>query len=554
MQDIRDLNSQCKVVVFPWLTSSVEFGNSDLPTSVLSATSAIDISKYLMSASFSKSLAAPSGSFSLTLPNTHAWNEVLEPGYWLMMWMTQDGDLDIGTTGVVPVNGEFFPAGTPDNNKKLRCVGIVDRLSINYVTGENGERDITWQVSGRDFGAVYEETTVWQNQFIGEKKLQDSLKSRLNVESTQTLTDLISVIHDLFLFPPSLDGFDEGKALTEIGLQWLLPAIMVTQFLGMDLDKKSQGSYFGNIKGVKKFDKSSLSVPVLNPLNFIKGEAWGVLKASSMQQMHELYPELDNNGELKLNFRMIPWSMDVTSYPKLALNARKYKTLVDDAESSIELNGGDVYSFNLGQDNHSRFNHFLTLLLTQNFKFESNVTLLQKAAGLSGRKYPYLIKSSVKRYGFRDQHTEINNPVMAQLSNKFGEKVDPFIIQDINEFMYDIWSSSHMFESGTASIIGTDGIRVGKVLKFNDETDYLRNKAFYIEAYTDTFLVDDNGTASWDQEITLTRGIDQNALKSLSLAGLNPVSKLPSLPGPRNKILRDNKQPFTDTDEFLDED
>lgn len=547
-QDIRHLNAQCKVVAFPWEKSVVEFQNKDLSFGELANATAKDISKYIISCSYSKNLANPSGAFSITLPNSHDWRKVLEPGYWLCIWMSNDGQLSINKK---PGEGKYkIPDGSPESdNSYLRCIGNIDRVAVNYVIGENGEKDIVYEIQGRDFGMIYEEATVWLNMFKGEGKLLQGYNDRLKISSTEGLDVLLSTIHDLFLYPQALPGFNKTKDLTDIGLQFLLPRNMVKQFLGLDLIKGSD-PFFGNIEGVKKFNKSNISFPVTNVLSMVKGNTWSVLKSLSLQQIHELYTELSDDGKPQLVYRMIPWSSNPQNYDKISENAIRYHDLHQ--ESSVEINSGDIYSFNLGRDNHSRFNHYLATQMSQQVKLENNSELLNKANGVN--KFPYIIESSVRRYGFRDQHTEINQTFLIKGTSKRGPNVDVFLIQNVNEFLLDIWQSSHLFDTGSISIIGNKGVRVGKTLKVDRESEYIGGKVFYIEGYVDSFTVEEGGATAWDQQLTLTRGIKTEAIKSISNIGLDRIEKL-DLIGSRNRILEEaeSKDQFEEVDSFVED-
>jgi len=551
IEDIRHLNTQCKVVIFPWDVPIVEFQNNDLDDNVLSSADARDISKYLMSCSYTKTLAQPAGAFSITLPNSHDWRRLIEPGTWLLIYMSNEGDLQINNTDA-SFSGidSGLPEASPErSNVNLRCIGNVDRVAINYVVGDNGERDIVYEVMGRDIGVVYEETTIWLNMFRGEGNLLQGFNDRLKISSTEGLDVLLSTIHDLFFFPQRLPGFNSTKELTSIGEQWLMPRNLINQYLDVGLASGNL-PFFGNIDGVKNFNASDISFPVTNVMNLIKGNAWSVLKSLSFQQLHEFYIELNDFGIPQTTFRMIPWSINPGNYPKLQNNAIRYHDL--QRTDSVLINGGDIYSVNLGRDNHSRFNHYLTTQMSQQVRLENNLSLLENTNGVN--RFPFSIPSSIKRHGFRDQHTEINQTFLIRGSTNFGPTLDIFLLQNANEFMLDIWESSHLFETGSMTIIGNNDIRVGKVLKVDTNSEFFGGRVYYIEGYTDSFTVDENGTTSWEQQLTLTKGIQEEALKSISNIGTNKVENR-NLVNNRNGIIEDaeDSNSMETSDSFIDD-
>lgn len=485
--------SQCKVIVYPWREI---LNNPNLEDSKLAEAGRLDISSQIQSVSFSKNMGNAAGSFSFTLTNspgygTNDWKDIIKRGYWCAIYMTNEGDLDLAQS-VSPVKPKLSEA------KRLRCVGYIERVSVNGTTQENRGLDISYTVSGRDFGIVYEEAEIWHNMFEFDKIMLDSIaQTKLNVVGNVRIHEAIKTVHDLFYYPAKVSGakVNDNKSLLSIGLQWLLPKELVAD-MGFNVSSLTGGTYWGNLPGIFEPETTGAGIAVDKPGDYLTGNAWEQLKRLSIPAFHELFCELGDDNKPKLIFRPIPWGIDQSKYPKNKENIKLYKDLPAIFVSAVEL-----YDFDLGEDDHNRYNSFLTTVSTTLINVENNVSLLQ------GKDFPKNNSASIKRHGFRPMHVTVDSIVKnEELGNGTADQVQ---LVEFNEILYDYWNPAVFAESGSVTKLGTNDVKIGKVMKFKNDVPYLSSKRYYIEGYTDTFTVDENRACSWTQEINLTRGFEE---------------------------------------------
>lgn len=513
--EIRDNKAQCQIVVFPWHSSvPVE----SLSYADLALSDPIDVTLELEgSISFEKDLGQPAGSFSFNLANTRDWKRTIRPGSWCLIYMSQTGGLS------APEPGNGLDISKPDLQKLqyqsnfLRGICYIERVAVKGNVLENGTYDISYQVTGRDYGIVYEETTVWHNFFNFESGIIDAAANFLNAQPTQTIDNLLKTIHQLFYSPsdfPSLADRDpkdkERATLSQVGFQWLLPKEMLTA-VGLKLRDQKLTSFFGHIDGLLNLAPTKTTIPIENPMATLNGNAWEKLKSNSVEQFHELFCELDVNGKPQLNFRPIPWKLDGLGYPDVASFVTAYRDL---AATAVKVDNVEVLEFDVGEDDHSRYNHFYTNVSTSDYTPYDNITELQFPSP-AGNQFPQADLNSIARHGFRPMHVEIN--ALIQLGLNVDAKPDQKILVQYNELIADYWRNAVYFETGSVTISGRQDVRIGKGFLFPDDAPYNANKMFYIEGYSDEFIIEDNGIGEWVQSIKLVKGAELDAIKKVNI-------------------------------------
>lgn len=511
---------QCSVITFSWDKQNPTPSNSRLlPTDYIALAQATpyDISNHIHSVSFSKDLGAPAGSFHVVLDNSRDWKEIVKPGEWCLIFMTQDGDLPRPNESLKGPKGLpiFNPGQFPLIKKRLRGLCYIDRVAVKSSVQENGENEIYFELVGRDFGAVYEQTEIWKNRFGTEAIQIDALQSHLNSAITKDLSGLLGQIHNLIFDPTSeIALIQENSALTEVGPQWLMPMTMaggLFQFGG-------SGTFFANIKDVVNFEPTYCTLPISDPIKTIMGNAWTILKTHSIEELHELFCELDDSGNPKLTFRPIPWKLSPMGYPGIQSKIKFYAQLLDGAVRVTNVTDRD-----LGYDNHARFNHFLVSASFAGMAGVDSISILANSISFAGRKFPYADKPNIVRHGFRPMHIDINTLLQDIRDPKNGTP-DPLLLTQVCEVVFDYWRNAFQFESGTIVQEGQNETRIGKGAFFDSEDALDSNKLFYIEGYTDEFIIDENGAPSWTQTLQLTRGIEIGNIPKLTTGG-SDISK-----------------------------
>lgn len=495
----QDVIAQCKIVVYDWTTKNLTLDagiNSDLTKA-----DPIDVSSQLLGASFSKNMGSPCGSFSFTLSNSpdygsNDWKDIIKRGSWCVIYMSQEGDLLLAPRVGPPEKN----AKKKEEAKKIRCLGFIDRVAARVEMTERGAFDVVYEVSGRDFGVVYEDTSIWHNIFKYERIMLDALAtSQLNITGAISIDKALTLIHDLFYNPKSVPGakVNSNESLLSTALQWLMPRQMLVD-IGLTVDTTP---FWGELKNIKQFSKTEANLAVEKPTDYLSGNAWETLKRLSVPQFHELFTETNSEGLPRLTFRPIPWAIDKSKYPTVGKNIKYYKDL-----EAITVDAVNVIDFNLGEDNHARYNSFLVTVSTTLINIEDNISLLD------GSGFPKNVQDSIKRYGFRPMHVTVDSIVK---NAEMGDgKSNSKILREYNEVLYDYWNNAIFAESGEANLIGQNEVKIGKALLFGKDTPYASGKRYYIEGYTDTFGVDDKGAHTWTQSVQLTRGFEEQDLKT----------------------------------------
>ena len=487
---VKNIRSQCQVVVYPWRSEALSARGRS--TAAVSDAGRLDVSSRILNVSFNKQLGSPAGSFSFSLSNNTGlpdsdWKNIIRPGHWVVIYMSQDGDLDIR-------DEVTFPRKRPPRNK-IRCIGYIERVSAKTAVNPNGAFDVMYEVSGRDFGIIYSNTTIWHDLFQFEATALQAASGRLPITGNKTVTELMQTVHDLFYAPNKLlPGLkDASDSLTSIARQWLLPRSMVRD-VGIGLGR-GVPSFWGNLRNVTDFRKSAMTVPVSNPIDFLSGNAWQKLQQLSIPAFHELFCETTEGGRPQLNFRPIPWRIRSSRYPRLRRFIRPFSRNARALVPAV-----DVLGLDLGEDSQNRKNHFLTTIKTSLFSVEDNISIL------AGTRFPNENRDSVRRHGFQPMHTDINS---LTLNQALGDgKANKSLLVEFSEVLYDYWNNAIFFESGNLEKIGSNDIKIGKCLLFDSEVPYAASKLFYIEGYSDTFYVTETGVGEWVQSVQLTRGVD----------------------------------------------
>lgn len=499
--ETKNLNAQCKVVVYSWKHKAPLKG--DLTDVQLSESSRLDISSQILSVDYGKNMGDPTGSFTITLTNSPRygsgdWKDIIKRGEWCVIYMTQDGDLTMNPQVGAPLGS----SQKQEERKKIRCIGFIDRVAPAVSITEDGAFDIVYEVSGRDFGVVYEDTTIWHNLFQFDKVALDSLaNNKLNILGSTTLDAVLDVVHDLFFNPANIPNakIGDNKSLTTTALQWVLPRQLVQDIF--EGQGANGGTFWGELNGIKNFSPTEAGLAVEKPTDFLSGNAWEQLKKASVSEFHELFTEMTDAGIPQLVFRPIPFAINKDKYRTVGKAVSYYKDL-----PAILIKAIDIVDFSLAEDNHGRYNSFLATVSTSLINTEDNISVLK------GSGFPFFNQASIKRYGFRPMHVTVDSIIKNAQKDK--GKSDRKLLIEFNELLKDYWQNYVFMDSGTIQQTGRNDIRLGKCLVYDKDVPYIATRRYYIEGYTDSFAVDpEKGYATWAQSIKLTRGIEEDDLR-----------------------------------------
>ena len=209
--------------------------------------------------------------------------------------------------------------------------------------------------------------------------------------------------------------------------------------------------------------------------------------------------------------------MNAEGYPKIAKNIQSLEDLADNAKTNVPIEAIDIINFSLGEDTHSRYNHFYTGLSGSLYNMYTNVSLLLKTSKGNEREFPFSHTASIKRHGFRDQHNNINS--LTEFNGTQDGKPDTSLLKQYNELMLDYYKDAVFYESGTLEIVGNSKVKLGKTFTFGDNVPYNGGKIFYIEGYEDRYIKVENGADEWTQNIQLTRGAHKAIYIDVKIGG-----------------------------------
>lgn len=582
-----DRVDQCKAIWYQWKnelgTGAEVFGIPvAMPNSFLSDARSYDISNHIQSFTYSKSMGGGAGSFQLTLENSYDWSRFMKPGQWINFYLTGDGTLalpqetgDTNSNNLVqgflasvlpsavasilkPVPSLSLPAGPSSivalNWKpKLRCMGIIQRVGIRSTTTVDGVPELSYVISGKDFGTIYEETELWFNASNADGgQFVNTIRS-ISTQFTRNLTDLLDKWYDIFLNPSTELVKSVSSIQSFFPEQWVLPEQMIKD-LGLALKSGGKGC-FGDLENVKEFNATIFENTDPLPLTGLQGRCWDRLKSLAEQGYHELFTELSDAGNPKIIFRPTPWAMDKSKYPVIGSLMLSYKDLANPAgaaqplsagtiatkftsfsalsgaitqaatsavqglaggsgsdkrdKHAIGLNSIEVEGFDVGPDYHSRANFFLADSSRSTLNQLNSFALVQKF----DPTFPFRDLNDIKRHGFKPMFVSINTPLTIKNAGLFGNTPEQSFVLELNAILKDFFANAEDYYSGVITLAAAkNSVKLGKVFVTDGSFQGIANMVFYIEGYTDTYSVNGDGTGTWTQSVNVTRGISEEVL------------------------------------------
>ncbi len=178
--EIRTINSRCEVKIYHYKKQVLGDGQ-DFDLGELLDAEVIELKNSdnaVLSYSYDKNIASASGTFNLTLAPTKNWVNVVRPGDWLTVSLSQEGSKD----------------------KVIRLLGNIDRVAEIEEIPNDGGRSVTYSISGRDFGKVFERYSVWFNIYDKTFSTVNALlgsQGAFNIVGTSR--EILTKILDIFL-------------------------------------------------------------------------------------------------------------------------------------------------------------------------------------------------------------------------------------------------------------------------------------------------------------------------------------------------------------------
>lgn len=644
-KDRIDAVSQCRVIWYQWDFSKKKIKRSllkglSIPTSKIkevvgplwSLATGYDITEHVTGVTFTKSLGNASGTFNIQLSNSLKWDDFVTPGSWVVVYMSNDGTLNAETDLTKFPNPTTFvkeplkqllsspilaaakplldylglgfdvapapplPLGPSVafhtlNAPKRRFMGVVQRINSRSITKQNQEVEITYTLSGKDHGIIFDETTIWFDRFNYKESVFKAFVSAQDYGLDQSLHNMMAVVYNLIYNPRSKvlpetvavsAGSQQSQDFTSMGeftQQWALPSGLAFDlgFFKLFLETLTDVRYVGEAIDAD-FQTSPFATSTTNPAVDVAkgGVGWNVLKGLSEPGFHELFTEMGDNGRPGLVFRLMPWARNKSSYPVIGafslslremitnnfdlisiveillnpnialsppselsygealLQAGKNKALKElkrlalqaigigpfRVDHSLKIMPVEIESFDLGPSLHEKFNTFMV----GTSYYPAQGTGKVKPLSLNGvLNYPLRDLFDVYRSGQRNMFIDIKSYMTKSLLKFFlkTEAPEDAFLREATNALEDYYNEGRGLYSGTFNLaLGRNQTRIGKALITDSTQPGIRDMGFYIEGYTDNFVVDVNGTSTWKQTIQVTRGDSlEEVLKSTSEVG-----------------------------------
>ena len=427
--------------------------------------------------SVSKNLEQPSANFNFTLYPTKNWKQEISPGDWLVIYF----------------HSSHEPMGdNPSDTKNLVLIGNVDRISrIIQKEQESDKTTLRYQVSGRNFGKVFEQTDIWYDPYAVQASTLDVALRTAGLQIVGSPDTQVTNLLDIFLGK----GGQTGKQKSQPLKQWFLP----TELVGLFGSVNSNETYFDTIlerqitPDLPGYKPQSMITPNSN------GSLWDTIKRSSNQLINEVFLEEvryadGDNVKVRPTIVVRPRPYQTPFFnntnPVYSQLGKKdailrkalrgaYQSLQDLSEKSyVEVLQNEVIYENLGRDDHARIN---MLWFNTNLHYEyilsPNSNLSLKEGELSNPTY---VRPSIMRHGLRRMdalldfcHTSIAGG---------GVENNSLLFQAWAAQLYDMNYANHLYEQGTIECTGVLEAELGKALVIRGKNTE-KSKIYYIEGY-----------------------------------------------------------------------
>jgi len=390
----------------------------------------INATDYITSVQFLKSKGQASGTFTITLKAVKNWRDVIKPGDWLLIYHSR------------------FPF-TMGDTKGLKVLGNVDRVSRDKTTKTDGTKEITYTITGRDFGKILEETRFYFNPFLESNKAILDFKYIISKTGEKKIVgtpeSFVRTYFDLFFNDGGVTNNEEVEGTWDDMDQLRIPSEIMKVF---GVSGKKLGDLI-HIK-VERVDGYSWSTPTSREFD---GSVWEILKSVSNPMMNELYTSLeyieDKNGDRKL-------------VPCIVLRELPYSKGIYNKLNTHRIDESVVISEDLGFSDHERYN-FLFFNFLSAFYDEKTFALALAEKELidlgPGRKkgslIPFIDSFSIQRYGLRKwtgQTKYCYTDGSDEPKSKTKEHTDITLGIEWQKKLIDWWSNLVRTESGTIVI------------------------------------------------------------------------------------------------------
>ena len=448
-----------------------------------------DISETITSWNYTKSIDNAAGAFEISLKPNADPTGAIRSGDWIQINYKKD-----------------------QHEKFARCIGMIDRVSKSIQTLQDGRRNVKYKISGRDIGKVFSDMTVFLDKYTVSKSsllsVGDAWRKLLSAKARNfsgSPDEVVKGLINQFLgnatgnWPTTLKQFyvpnelvsSVGKSPTERKAAKALN--MAFAGLG-DLFSPSKKSILSllSLEGIQQ-NISGGAFKLDTVMQLIQSQAnfWQILKSCQNPLMNEMFLELNKDGVPTFYFRVIPFIDDANK--KYLSTWKKWKQKRETLPG-VGIIDGQIINMDLGQSDHERYNYFFLQVNSGN---ENSSLFIPMDTHIN--------ETSIRRYGVKPHIKSADYAYLANFKSTGKEGKDFYdVVKEWNDFLYAIYNNNPYYESGTVIIKGNPEIRVGSnlVIEYDKKNKY----SYYIEGYTDTWEIGEQGAPHYVTTVTVTRG------------------------------------------------
>lgn len=438
------------------------------------------------------------GTFSAVLSSQDTYGQKIQPGCWCMIFISDK-----------PISEQ----ATSEISAGLKMVGIVKSVRTVENTIGNGTMTVRYEVSGEDFHSILN-TLIYVNATLKARADGTDIADAIILLGDEFQKTVMKPHELMFAMVQSLLGesFVSSSAIVGQGAKAGMP-LTVPQAIMQRVRGSSVGSNRYADLLEQTFQDNLIGQANVQPNIGSTFSIWSMLETYAHRLLNELYTDLlplNIDGQTRLVPSLILRAIPFSSKSATDLDASVWG-MTDTAQDlglyvSRTVAETDIMSINHGRSDHERFNFFMVVPILVNDSPAGEAgqlsAVLDKAGGINNLGDI----ASIARYGMKPYITASN-----YLLNEDNDTAGT-----VTQIVKDIWEKAYLYESGTATIRGSeDHIPVGSNVIFKE-----RGWLAHVESVGHEFRIDKD-TSIYRTQIAFVR---------LQTTGGTPISQVATPP------------------------
>jgi len=508
-REIQSTTSFARVVYFHYKRQNFK-GSTNVrkyqdPDSTVFDVSPGLIEEELLEVTTSKTLDAPAGNFQITMLPSKNWKSVIAPGDWVFIYLYNT------TAEAFPFDYKKPPM------KNLAMFGNVDGVKRQRQRDEETDKiRVRYSVTGRDFGKVFEDTTIWFDPFSQRSvdiKAYGFLHEAglwLKGNPSKLVESTLQVFFSKTGAKLASTGTGQGVVDTPPLNQCKVPDDVAAVFNGAytaDVADTSPSDFYFNDILQREIEEDLPGYKYRLGLTPGKNHSvWTQLGRGSNSIVNELFVDLHHDGkDIKptVFLRPRPNSLFFEDLPgKLNKKFETLSSLVDKG-FEIKLDQKHIKFENLGRNHEAQSNTFW--IDPRNSKGSPINTFANVEISPEGIGKPMVKAEMVARHGLNMFQGEIDF-VYVEAGTAVDRNSQPRLWQSFVNQIFDQKAFNHLYDTGSITSIGNILAQLGSVLSISSPRNKDK-KFYYVQGYSHTWKF----PGQWETEWTVTMGQFNNS-------------------------------------------